>query len=181
MAERQPVSGKRVYPGAVAIIAFGVLLGLSVLPRLFPAARGLVGKPAPDFVLDVVHNGDRGDRVHLAELKGHPVVLDFWATWCGPCQVQAPVLDRLSRRLGPRGLVVLGIDTNDQPGLAARFALQKGLSYPIVYDAGDQTATLYGVGTLPTLFVIDAGGQVVAVRFGPESEAALDELVAPLL
>jgi len=113
----------------------------------------------------------------LAELKGHPVVLDFWATWCEPCQMAAPILDRVSRKNQGKGLVVVGVNTSDRPGLAPVFAKRKGLSYPIVYDSDEEVARLYGVSNLPTLIVINSAGNIVAVQTGFESESSLEDLV----
>ena len=159
---------------AVAVVAFAA-------PIFLRRSSSLVGKPAPDFALEIVNQPGHetaGDRVHLAELRGKPVVLDFWATWCGPCQMQAPVLERLSQRLRARGVTIVGVNTSDEPGLAAAYARRRGLSYPIVYDAGDRVASAYGVSGLPTLVVVNGAGDVTAVRTGFEDEAQLDALIS---
>jgi thiol-disulfide isomerase/thioredoxin len=176
MAEREFYSGKILYPAIVALLALSVLFGFAILPRLFPA-NTLVGQPAPDFALNIVTGGAEGDRLHLNELKGQAVILDFWATWCEPCQVVAPILDRVSRKHQGKGLVVVGVNTSDQPGLAPAFAKKKGLSYPIVYDDGEEVAHRYGVSNLPTLVVINAQGNVVAIQSGIEDESAIEDLV----
>src|SRR4051794_24792216 len=116
MAEREFYSGKILYPTIVALIALSVLFGFAILPRLLPDTA-LVGKAAPDFALDVVGDGADKSRIHLEDLKGQTVLLDFWATWCQPCQVVAPMLDRISRKHQGKGLVVVGVNTSDQPGL----------------------------------------------------------------
>src|SRR5262245_23572652 len=177
MAEREFFSGEILYPTIVALVALSVLFGFAILPRLFPESS-LVGRMAPDFSLHVVTGESQGDRIHLDELKGQAVILDFWATWCEPCQIVAPILDRISRKHQGKGLVVVGVNTSDQPGLAPLFARKKGLSYPIVYDEGDGVAQRYGVSNLPTLVVIDRDGNVVAVRSGLEDEGAIDDLVS---
>jgi len=177
MAEREFYSGKILYPTIVALIALSVLFGFAILPRLLPDTA-LVGKAAPDFALDVVSDGADKSRIHLGDLKGQTVLLDFWATWCQPCQVVAPMLDRISRKHQGKGLVVVGVNTSDQPGLAPLFAKKKGLSYPIVYDDGDDVARRYGVSNLPTLVLIDRQGNVVSVRSGLEDEGAIEGLVA---
>ena len=177
IAEREFYSGKILYPTIVALIALSVLFGFAILPRLLPDTA-LVGKTAPDFALDVVSDGADKSRIHLGDLKGQTVLLDFWATWCQPCQVVAPMLDRISRKHQGKGLVVVGVNTSDQPGLAPLFAKKKGLSYPIVYDDGDDVARRYGVSNLPTLVLIDRQGNVVSVRSGLEDEGAIEGLVA---
>jgi thiol-disulfide isomerase/thioredoxin len=148
---------------------------LAILPRLF-SDRRMVGKMAPDFALDVVTSTD-GDRIHLNDLNGRAGPLEFWATWCEPCQVVAPILDRVSRKHRDKGLVVVGVNTSDQPGLAPIFAKKKGLSYPIVYDADDEVARRYGVSNLPTLVAISADGTIVEMRSGLEDEKGIEELV----
>src|SRR6185436_12350266 len=181
MAEREFYSGKILYPAIVALVALSVLFGFAILPRLFPDTA-LVGHAAPDFSPDVVTG--EGDRIHLNELKGQAVVLDFWATWCEPCQIVAPILDRISRKHQGKGLVVVGVNTSDRRGLAPLYAKKKGLSYPIVYDEGDDVAHRYGVYNLPTLVVIDRQGNVVAVRTGlegVEDERAIEDLVSEAL
>lgn len=165
----------------VAFLVVSVLVGLFVLPNVFSMKSALVGKPAPDFALELISGADTGDRIHLAELKGHPVLIDFWASWCEACKVEAPVLDAIARRHNKRGLVVIGVATGDQSGDASRFAARHGLSYPIAYDTGDRVAATYGVSSLPTLVVIDANGNVTEVHTGYEGESALERIVLPLL
>ena len=177
MAEREFYSGKILYPTIVALVALSVPFGFAILPRLF-SANTLVGKPAPDFALDVVASGAAGDRIHLEELRGSAVILDFWATWCEPCQRIAPILDRISRKHQGKGLVVVGVNTSDEPGLAPAFAKKKGLSYPIVFDDGEQVAQRYGVTNLPTLVVINAKGNIVAIRVAPEDEGTIEDLIS---
>jgi thiol-disulfide isomerase/thioredoxin len=140
----------------------------------------MVGKPAPDVTLPVAANGDDGARMQISSFKGQPVVLDFWATWCGPCNVQAPILDRVARRYEKRGVVVLGINAGEPPELARSFASKKGLSYPILIDDGSAQQA-YGVGSLPSLVVIGKDGKVLAYLTGVIDEGSLDEIVAASL
>ena len=155
MAVPEFYSGKVLYPAIAVLIALSALFGLAIMPRLGPGGGRLVGKPAPDVTLPVLANGDPGARMRLSELKGHAVVLDFWATWCGPCTVQAPILDRLARRHQKRGLMVLGVNVDDPPEVAKAFVSHKGLSYPIVTDDTREASVRYGVDKLPSLVVID--------------------------
>ena len=125
----------------------------------------------------MVNGAACGERVHLSDLKGQSVILDFWATWCEPCQIVAPILERISKKHQGK-LVVFGVNTSDAPGQAPIFAKKKGLSYPIVYDEGDEVAHQYGVENLPTLVVIGPDGNITSIRAGVESESAIEELVA---
>ena len=181
MAVPEFYSGKLLYPAIGVLLALSALFGLAILPRLAPGASAMIGKPAPDVTLPVVANGDPGARMQIAALKGQPVVLDFWATWCGPCAVQAPILDRIARRYQAKGLVVLGVNADDTAQNASQYAMQKGLSYPIVMDETKDAFVLYGVDKLPSLVVIDREGKVAAYLTGIVDEASLDEIVAATL
>jgi cytochrome c biogenesis protein CcmG, thiol:disulfide interchange protein DsbE len=181
MAAPEASPRKSLYSTVAVLIALSALVGLAVLPRLAPGTGGMVGKPAPDVTLPVAANGERGARMQLAELKGQPVILDFWASWCGPCLAQAPILERISRRYQPKGLVVLGVNVDDPPHVASQYAIQKGLSYPILLDAAKDASLRYGVDRLPSLVVIDRQGTVAAFFTGLVDEASLDEIVAAVL
>ena len=179
MAVPEFYSGKILYPAIGVLIGLSALFGTAILPRLaLGQGGGMIGKSAPDFTLPVAANGDPGARMQLAELKGRPVILDFWATWCGPCQVQAPILDRLARKYEGRGLVVLGVNIDDPPALAKEYARKKGLSYPILTDDADLASKLYGVTKLPSLVVIDRNGNVTSFTTGLVDESTLDDAIA---
>lgn len=178
MAVPEFYSGKILYPAIGVLIGLSALFGLAVMPRLVLGQGGMVGKPAPDFTLPVAANGDAGARMQLAELKGRPVVIDFWASWCGPCAVQAPILDRLARKYEGRGLVVLGVNIDDPPAVAKEYARRKGLSYPILVDPSDQAAVKYGVSKLPSVIVVDRQGNVTSFLTGVVDEPSLDEAIS---
>jgi cytochrome c biogenesis protein CcmG/thiol:disulfide interchange protein DsbE len=184
MAVPEFYSGKILYPAIVVLVALSSLFGLAVLPRLaLGSTRGMKGKPAPAFTLPVVANGSPGQKLDLGELKGHPVILDFWASWCGPCAIEAPVLDRLARRYEKKGLVVLGVNVSegDSPALIKGYASQKGLSYPMLLEGSSGVSQRYGVEKLPTLVVLDKEGNVLEYLVGVVDEASLNEIVEAAL
>jgi cytochrome c biogenesis protein CcmG, thiol:disulfide interchange protein DsbE len=163
------------------------LAGFALLPRVFRKHTGAsVGRQAPDFTLAIVANGaslgDAQDSVQLGGLRGRAVLLDFWATWCEPCRLEAPIVDQVARRWKGRGVVVLGIDTDrvgeGDPGV---FARAHGLSYPIAHDIAGFASRAYEVEELPTLVMVSRQGKIVAVRTGATDEAELERLVRQAL
>src|SRR5262245_21288411 len=128
------------HPAAPPASVFGLwvaaavmLVGFALWPRMFSGSRPGEGEDAPDFTAKVVANGADGKtEVKLSDLRGQAVVLDFWATWCGPCQAEAPLVDRFAARHKDQ-VVVLGVNTSDEDGRAQGWARAYGLQFPIVY------------------------------------------------
>jgi thiol-disulfide isomerase/thioredoxin len=139
---------------------------------------------APDFTAAVIANGPEGPgqaSLNLAALRGRPVLLDFWATWCPPCQVELPIINGLATRFKNTGLVVVGVNTSDEPGLAAALIARRAIGFPIVFDQGNDIAQKYNVDNLPTLVLVSKEGKIVAVRHGVTSDAELERLVRRVL
>ncbi len=129
---------------------------------------GLVGKPAPDFTLQDL----TGRRVALKELRGQVVVLDFWATWCGPCRIDMPRVEALHNELKDHGLRVFGV--NGESGQVARAYIDgNGYTFPTLSDPGMTVSQLYEVNALPTSVVIDKEGRVGAYFQGSGSKERL--------
>jgi cytochrome c biogenesis protein CcmG/thiol:disulfide interchange protein DsbE len=181
MAVPEFYSGKILYPAIAVLIGLSALFGVAIRPRLMPGGGGMVGKPAPLLDLPVAANGEAGSRMSLSELKGHPILLDFWAKYCEPCALEAPVIDRVARRYEKRGLVVMGVNVDDPPEIIKAYASQKGLSYPMVADVNHEASVKYGVQSIPSMVVIDRQGQVLAYLTGLVDEAALNEIVRAAL
>ncbi len=172
---------RREPPGTAraVLVVLALAAGFALVPRLSKGCEpASLDEEAPSFSARVVANGgELPPTLELASLKGHPVVLDFWATWCGPCRAEAPIVNTIAQRYRDKGLVVVGVNTSDEDGLAAEYVKRKGLGFPIVYDAGNTIAKAYGVSSLPTLVVVSKTGRIVAIRHGVTSDGALDEIV----
>jgi len=155
--------------------------GLALVSRVVrPPRHALEGKAAPEFTLGALDTGaglGDGKPVALTQYRGKPVLLDFWATWCGPCKAQSPILDGVSKRLSERGLVVLGVGTSDTPSAARAWAKSHKISYPIIMDEDGAVARSYGVSNLPTLVLLAKDGTVRAIRVGLTDASELERLV----
>lgn len=166
----------------VLVIGVSLVFGLVILPRLSGGKSSVLeGLPAPDFELEVISGGDPGNRLRLSRLAGKAVVLDFWASWCGPCRQQAPIIEELARAHPAGDVVVVGVNTSDDRGDALAFTKSASLTYAMVFDEGTRVASAYGVRNLPTLVVVGKSGKVLAVRTRVVRRAELDDLVAQAL
>jgi thiol-disulfide isomerase/thioredoxin len=101
-----------------------------------------------------------GKTVSLASFRGRPVMLDFWATWCGPCQISIPLLQAFYQRHKEEGLVVLGVNMDEDPRDVYSFVKHFKMTYPVVYGASSTVPDTYQVSGLPTFIFIDAQGRI---------------------
>jgi cytochrome c biogenesis protein CcmG, thiol:disulfide interchange protein DsbE len=131
-----------------------------------------VGHPAPDFTLTTLD----GTQVRLSELRGRPVVLNFWATWCPPCRGEMPQLEAASRRYADQ-VAVIGVNQVEPAGTVQAFANEVGLTYPIPLDSSGVASRLYGVRSLPTTFFIDRDGMIRQIQVGGLTEATLADML----
>jgi cytochrome c biogenesis protein CcmG, thiol:disulfide interchange protein DsbE len=180
MTEDREKAAPQSWTPAVLVLIASALFGYLVLPY-WSGSHGprsaLVGQAAPDFSLPIFHGSEGDSRIKLSALRGNVVVLDFWASWCRPCAVQAGILRDLVPR-HPDDVVFVGVNTNDNPERAREFAERSQLPYVAVLDSGE-VADAYGASSLPTLVIIDANGRVVSAAAGVmsarELEAAITE------
>ena len=132
---------------------------------------------APDATLPVLLSADGigpvGQDVSLESLRGKVVVLNFWASWCEPCELEAPVLDQVAARyrVSPQEVVVLGVDVQDLSEEALDFARTNGITYPSLRDGGGDAQQAYEVPALPETFVIDQEGRIALKVAGQLTEA----------
>lgn len=138
--------------------------------------------PAPDLTLPVLVSGPGlppvGQDASLSDLKGKVVLLNLWASWCGPCKDEAPVLERIWNRYKAKGLVVLGIDIQDLSSDARAFIEEYGLTYPSLRDGSDDSKTALEATGVPETYLIDRKGRIALHVAGPVSSTA--QLAAPI-
>ncbi len=143
-------------------------------PRLEGARAG---DQAPDFTLKDID----GKTVHLSDLAGKGVILNFWATWCGPCRQEMPLLQQAYARHRDEGLVVLGVDVGEQKEAVQAFLQSLGITFPAVLDVDQETSRVFRVYGLPSTFFIDRKGVIHYVLVGPADQALLDREIPAIL
>jgi peroxiredoxin len=126
------------------------------------ASSGLAGQEAPDFVL----KSASGANMRLSEYRGNVVMINFWATWCGPCRQEMPLLDDLYSRYERVGFSLLGVNIDDDSSRAMEMAEELGVSFPVLFDERKEVSKLYQVEAMPVTVLVDREGKVRHVHLG---------------
>jgi len=141
---------------------FLTALALSAMAAGSLASSGLTGQPAPDFAL----KSSTGENLRLSEYRGDVVMINFWATWCGPCRQEMPLLDDLYNRYERVGFNLLGVNIDDDSGRAMDMIRELGVNFPVLFDARKEVSKLYEVGSMPVTVIVDREGTVRYVHQG---------------
>ena len=137
-------------------------LALTVFAASSLAASGLTGQPAPDFAL----KSSTGENLRLSEYRGDVVMINFWATWCGPCRQEMPLLDELYTRYERVGFNLLGVNIDDDSNRAMNMIRELGVNFPVLFDARKEVSKLYDVDAMPVTVLVDREGRVRYVHQG---------------
>jgi thiol-disulfide isomerase/thioredoxin len=133
-----------------------------------PGKGQLIGSAAPDFELPTLD----GKNLKLSDLRGKAVLLNFWATYCGPCKIEMPWFVELQKEYGPQGFQIIGVAMDDASTEdIAKFAKEMGVNYPILLGKDSVGESYGGVNVLPTTFFVDRGGKLIAREFGLQSRS----------
>jgi DsbE subfamily thiol:disulfide oxidoreductase len=192
LASADPMSGRRiaVWLGALAVVAVVASLAVTELSTRGTSSIGgftvanyraraeVESIPAPDFELPSLEDGT---PIALSSLRGHVVVLNFWASWCAPCRLEAPGLRRVSERYRDRGVRFLGVDYRDDHAAGRAFVDEFGLPYPSVTDPSGSLAYDYELIGFPTTFVIDPAGTIRYRFVGYLDEEVLEDALNDVL
>ena len=138
----------------------GIILAIFAASSL--ASSTLEGQSAPDFVL----KSSTGNNLRLSEYRGDVVMINFWATWCGPCRQEMPLLDDLYGRYERVGFTLLGVNIDDDSRRAMKMIEELGVNFPVLFDESKDVSKLYAVEAMPVTVLVDREGTVRHVHHG---------------
>ena len=139
-----------------------IALVFSVFAASSLASSGMEGQPAPDFALQ----SSTGENLRLSEYRGDVVMINFWATWCGPCRQEMPLLDELYSRYQRVGFSLLGVNIDDDSRRAMQMIEELGVNFPVLFDARKEVSELYEVEAMPVTVIVDREGNVRYIHHG---------------
>ncbi|MEM9622319.1 MAG: TlpA disulfide reductase family protein [Pseudomonadota bacterium] len=166
----------KLYRRSGAILLASLML---VLGNPLHASSVKVSEAAPDFTLKTL----TGPNLRLEEYRGQVVLINFWASWCGPCRQEMPVLDRLHQRYEDTGFAVLGVNVEGEVKPAKEIVDKTNVTFPVLIDEGQAVSELYDLEAMPSTVVVDRDGLVRYVHLGykPGDEAKYVEVVKKLI
>lgn len=146
---------------AIALVTAVIFTWILFIPAA-SLASATVGRLAPNFTL----KSARGKNLKLSEFRGKVVLLNFWATWCGPCRKEIPELNKLQKKYKPAGFTVLGVNIDRERNAAKALARKLRTQFPILFDSNKIVSRRYQVDAMPKTVIIDRNGQIRFVHRG---------------
>ena len=166
-----------IMPDAYILAKIAFYGGESPTPGMQGEGVSMIGMEAPDFTL----SDPSGKTVHLRDLRGKVVVVDFWATWCGPCRALMPHVQKMQEQLAAKGLTILGLDVGEDAATVEKFAKEQSYTFRLLLDAEPQVTRRYFVQGYPTTFVIDRAGRIAFLEMGSDNPTGLQAAVEKAL
>ncbi len=154
---------KRKILTTAALLAAAAVIYIFAAPSYRQGEASIAGKKAPDFALRL-----DGREIHLSDLRGQVVVLNFWATWCPPCVDETPSLNQLQQVIAPQGGMVLGISEDQDPAAYARFLQEQNVIFPTYDDTSTKIPGTYGTSMYPETYVIGRDGRIARKIIGEQ-------------
>lgn len=162
---------------ALMIVPFVLVGSVGCGSQQHQGARGVrIGEPLPHAEFTT----GRGERVSLADLRGNPAVINFWATWCAPCREEIPVLQAAYAVYAAEGVQFLAV-TDELPTTVRPFVEQMNMTLPVWYDPGGRAGARYAIQSIPTTFFLDADGRLAARHVGALTRHQLEAYLRRLL
>ena len=160
-------------------IRFVLLTAFFAASIITPAHTAATGSAAPDFALKT----DRGSNLRLGEQRGNVVMINFWASWCGPCRQEMPLLDQMYQQFKPLGFTVLGVNVEENTNAAKKLLKSVPVTFPILFDNQNVVSKLYKVSAMPTTIIVDRDGNMRHLHKGykPGYEVKYQEQIRKLL
>jgi peroxiredoxin len=156
---------------AILILLLGAV-GYTIYANFFTEkTRVTVGSEAPDFVLTDLN----GKKHRLSDYRGKGVFLNFWGTWCKPCEKEMPYINKQYEVYKDQGVEVIAVNVGEPELSVRKFAERFGLKFPIVIDQQDQVMNAYDIDPLPTTFLIDKNGKIVEIITGTMTESMVQQ------
>ena len=178
---------RRRLPALVVVLGILILFvgGLLAVLLIKPPQKFLCDQPAPDFTLtmfDQHRGGWPSESLKLSELRGKGVVLNFWASWCQPCEEEAAALENAWKQYKDQGIAFVGVDYYDQEPAALRYLQKFAVTYPNGPDLAGAASKVYAIKGVPETFFINPEGRIVGCRVeGPLTPAMLQSRIAQIL
>jgi peroxiredoxin len=181
--------GRSIVIGAVGIAALAGIAYVATLPAASSVSTAsesadlalleiapTQGALAPDFSLFNVE----GEQITLSELRGHPVMINLWATWCAPCRIEMPHIQDRFERYADDGFIVLAVDFDEPAEFVAEFRDELGLTFDLLLDPGAEVQELYRNRNYPSTFFVDENGVIQVQHIGLMTEGQLDQNLAAI-
>jgi len=177
-----PIAPRGRNPLALVVVALAVagmlFFGLHMARRSASNARIMKSTPAPDFTLEALNGG----TMRLSDLRGKAVLLNFWATWCGPCKIETPWLVELQNQYGAQGLQIVGVEAGDDGKEdIAKFVKDMGINYPILIGKDAVGDAYGGIPALPETFFIGRDGKIVDKSLGLHGRSEIEDSIKKAL